>query len=63
MLGTDDVYRNVIGMNPDVDKHLIFADIEPVWEFEKKILYFCKFSTISINFLLLIFVCRTQDIQ
>lgn len=36
MLGTDDVYRTVIGQNPDLDKHLIFADIEPVCKFTKK---------------------------
>lgn len=47
MLGTEDVYRTVIGQNPDMEKHLIFADIEPVCEFKQQQI-FLHFSNFQI---------------
>lgn len=62
MLGTDDVYRTVIGQNPDIDKHLIFADIEPVCSFQNFFVFILPNFNNLCQFFCLTFVCRILDI-
>lgn len=62
MLGTDDVYRTVIGQNPDLEKHLIFADIEPVCELKKENPFGSLLMTYEYSYSLFT-ICRIPDTQ